>query len=71
MRATTRPVRSVSKVCIQIAKSVLTVNSTCAHLIHKVGVFDDFSLAVKPAGDAFGTILAASIASKVIGLYLY
>lgn len=38
---------------------VLTANSTFAHLMHKTGLLHDLTLPVKPAGDAFETILAA------------
>ncbi|CAA7258666.1 unnamed protein product [Cyclocybe aegerita] len=40
------------------ARNVLTANSTFAHIMHKLG-FHDINDAVKPAGDAFETILAA------------
>ncbi|KAF9481023.1 ribonuclease III [Pholiota conissans] len=39
------------------ARSVLTANSTFAHIMHKLG-FHNMSHPVKPTGDAFETILA-------------
>ncbi|KAF8971406.1 ribonuclease III domain-containing protein [Flammula alnicola] len=41
-----------------VARSVLTANSTFAHLMYKLG-FHDINNPVKPAGDAFETMLAA------------
>lgn len=42
---------------VQKARSVLTANSTFAHLMHKLG-FHNLDDPVKPAGDAYETILA-------------
>ena len=42
---------------MQKARSVLTANSTFAHLMHKLG-FHNLDNPVKPAGDAYETILA-------------
>lgn len=47
------------KFSIQVARVVLTANSTFAHLMNKAGLFDDLSHSVKPAGDALETIFAA------------
>lgn len=58
VRTITQPTRSVLKV-IQIARIVLAANSTFAHLMHKAGLLVDLGRSVKPAGDAFETILAA------------
>ena len=72
VRTITQPTRSVLKVSIQIAKSVLTANSTFAHLMNKAGLFHDLSRSVKPAGDAFETIIAAlhsEQGSKAFQLY--
>ncbi|KAF8168186.1 hypothetical protein B0H34DRAFT_684514 [Crassisporium funariophilum] len=40
------------------ARSVLTANSTFAHLMHKAGLFPNMNHPIKPAGDALETILA-------------